>query len=83
MRIWITMGFVAVTLNAPTAQEMSNGQQEYLNSCAVCHGADGKGDGPLADELRKRPSDLTTLTRRNGGEFPTGGSSRRSMVAAS
>ncbi|WP_245436605.1 c-type cytochrome [Mesorhizobium tamadayense] len=49
---------------------MSNGQQEYLNSCAVCHGVDGKGDGPLADALRKRPSDLTTLTRRNGGEFP-------------
>src|ERR1041384_7326048 len=29
-----------------------------------------KGDGPLGDELLKRPSDLTRLSRRNGGEFP-------------
>ncbi len=70
MRFWTTMVLLALTLSAAAAQEMSNRQQEYLNSCAVCHGVDGKGDGPLADELRKRPSDLTTLTMRNGGEFP-------------
>ncbi|TIT94289.1 MAG: cytochrome c, partial [Mesorhizobium sp.] len=70
MRFWTTIGLLALTLTAAAAQEMSNGQQEYLNSCAVCHGVDGKGDRPLADELRKRPADLTTLTRRNGGEFP-------------
>ena len=28
------------------AEEMSYGQAEYLNSCAVCHGVEGKGDGP-------------------------------------
>ncbi|WFP78312.1 c-type cytochrome [Mesorhizobium sp. WSM4906] len=70
MRFWMTMGLLALTLSAAAAQEMSNGEQEYLNSCAVCHGVDGKGDGPMADVLRKRPADLTTLTRRNGGEFP-------------
>ncbi|TIU30498.1 MAG: cytochrome c [Mesorhizobium sp.] len=70
MRFWITAGFAALTLSAAAAQQMSNGEQEYLNSCAVCHGVDGKGDGPLADALRKRPADLTTLTSRNGGEFP-------------
>ncbi|WFP65038.1 c-type cytochrome [Mesorhizobium sp. WSM4904] len=70
MRFWTTMGLLALTLSAAAAQEMSNGEQEYLNSCAVCHGVDGKGDGPMADVLRKRPADLTTLTRRNGGEFP-------------
>ncbi|TIS30781.1 MAG: cytochrome C, partial [Mesorhizobium sp.] len=32
------MGFAALTLSVSAAQEMSNGQQEYLNSCAVCHG---------------------------------------------
>lgn len=52
------------------AQEMSYGQAEFLNSCAVCHGAEGEGDGPLADELVKRPSDLTRLAENNGGEFP-------------
>lgn len=52
------------------AQEMTYGQAEFLNSCAVCHGTSGEGDGPLADELVKRPSDLTRLAENNGGEFP-------------
>lgn len=70
MRFGTTMGLLALTLSTAAAQQMSNGQQEYLNSCAVCHGVDGRGDGPMADVLRKRPANLTTLTRRNGGEFP-------------
>ncbi|BCG90966.1 hypothetical protein MesoLj113c_70760 [Mesorhizobium sp. 113-3-9] len=70
MRFGTTMGFLALTLSTAAAQQMSNGQQEYLNSCAVCHGVDGSGDGPMADVLRKRPANLTTLTSRNGGEFP-------------
>ena len=49
---------------------MSYGQAEYLNSCAVCHGVDGKGNGPLRDLLMKRPADLTRLSKRNGGTFP-------------
>jgi mono/diheme cytochrome c family protein len=51
-------------------QDMSYGQAEYLNSCAVCHGQDGKGDGPLVDELMKRPADLTRLAEKNDGRFP-------------
>lgn len=51
-------------------QEMEYGELEYLNSCAVCHGADGRGHGPLAPELRTRPADLTLLSKRNGDRFP-------------
>jgi putative copper resistance protein D len=29
------------------------------SGCAICHGAGGYGDGPLADELRPKPADLT------------------------
>lgn len=62
---------VIVAVGSPAAaQQMDYGEAEYLNSCAVCHGFYGKGDGPLADELRKKPADLTTLSSRNGGEFP-------------
>lgn len=58
------------TFAAAGAQEMEYGQAEFLNSCAVCHGEYGKGDGPLADEIVKRPADLTKLSEKNGGEFP-------------
>jgi mono/diheme cytochrome c family protein len=60
----------SVAWNAAVAQEMSYGEAEYLNSCAVCHGSDAKGDGPLTDVLMKRPPDLTRLSERNGGRFP-------------
>lgn len=46
------------------------GRQEYATSCANCHGPLGKGDGVLARHLVKAPTDLTTLSRRNGGVFP-------------
>jgi mono/diheme cytochrome c family protein len=49
---------------------MSYGEAEYLNSCAACHGTEGKGDGPMGDVLMKRPADLTRLKRDNRGEFP-------------
>ncbi len=36
----------------------------------MCHGTDAKGSGPAADALKKRPADLTQLSRKNGGTFP-------------
>lgn len=70
MKSLIAAAFAIVACGTAAAQEMSYGEAEYLNSCAVCHGAEGKGDGPLADELLKRPADLTRLAERNGGTFP-------------
>lgn len=46
------------------------GKQMYKDYCAACHGSDGKGRGPVAAVLSKPPSDLTMLTKRNGGTFP-------------
>lgn len=46
------------------------GKQEFLENCAVCHGNDGKGKGPYLEFLQRSPTDLTTLTKRNGGVFP-------------
>jgi len=39
--------------------------------CASCHGREGKGDGPVASALNRRPPDLTSIARRNSGRFPT------------
>ena len=61
--------FLAVGLSAG-AQEMTYGQAEFLNSCAACHGTDGRGDGPMAEVLNTPPADLTRIAERNGGSFP-------------
>jgi mono/diheme cytochrome c family protein len=47
-----------------------SGQQMYATYCAVCHGVDGTGSGRAAPALKTPPSDLTALSRRNGGVFP-------------
>ena len=47
----------------------SDGGSIYHTYCASCHGKEAKGDGPLADNLRIRPPDLTLLAKRNKGEF--------------
>lgn len=46
------------------------GSYTYRTYCASCHGAKGKGDGPLAESLRIRPPDLTQLAKRNDGNYP-------------
>ena len=47
-----------------------NGVDLFKEYCAVCHGNDARGDGPAADALKKRPADLTQLSRKNNGTFP-------------
>ncbi|HKF46436.1 MAG TPA: c-type cytochrome [Terracidiphilus sp.] len=42
----------------------------YTNYCAACHGADGRGHGPLAGALSSSPTDLTTLAKTHGGRYP-------------
>ena len=53
------------------AQQAPTGADEFRMSCAVCHGSDGRGDGPLAKLMTVRPADLTLLAQRNNGEFPS------------
>lgn len=46
------------------------GKREFQANCAVCHGAQGKGDGPYAGMGTQRVPDLTVLAKANGGVFP-------------
>jgi len=48
---------------------VERGANTYRVHCAVCHGKSGEGNGPLADQLRFAPPDLTRLARRNKGRF--------------
>ena len=66
-------GFNAQSWAQPPAPQQNDvGKAEYQNSCAACHGIDGKGTGPVADALTPRPADLTKMAKKNGGVFPVG-----------
>lgn len=54
----------------PNPAAAGKGETAYRRYCASCHGATGKGDGSIAGELRTAPSDLTLISKRNGGQFP-------------
>ncbi len=66
----------ALCTAAPTWAQTSEeklaaaGREEYLQYCASCHGPEGKGNGPLAEDLRTAPADLTHIAARHGGVFP-------------
>lgn len=41
------------------AADMAKAKQVFLDKCAKCHGESGKGDGPKAKTLKKKPADYT------------------------
>ena len=63
----------ASTPRRAAAQEqvvLTSGKLEYQQYCTTCHGADGKGNGPMADLWKKPPANLTLLSKKNKGQFP-------------
>ena len=44
---------------SPGPQSIAAGQAIYTVRCLPCHGATGKGDGPIGQTLIPRPADLT------------------------
>ena len=54
------------TASAPTAE----GAELYRLHCAGCHGAAGRGDGPVAPLMAVTVPDLTRIAARRGGRFP-------------
>jgi len=58
---------VVIPVNKTTP---TSGKLMYANYCASCHGIDGRGHGPVANELKTPPTDLTMQSRNNHGKFP-------------
>ena len=56
--------------HADEAPDLS-GAELYQVFCASCHGKQAHGDGPVAKSLRPTVPDLTRISVRNGGVFPT------------
>lgn len=57
---------LAVLTNAAFARparageaNLANGKEQYQTHCASCHGKEGKGDGPDAEDLDPKPADHT------------------------
>lgn len=65
---------LVVPVGAVFAQQQDaaeTGRQQFDDKCVVCHGSSGTGDGVLAASLKQQPADLTRISERNGGTFPT------------
>jgi len=61
-----TIKHVPIATTSPVS-----GKDMFTAYCAVCHGPDGKGAGPAASALKTPPTDLTVLSKNNGGKFPS------------
>lgn len=63
-RLSVTALLLIAAVNAsagpPAAYE---GRRLFVSYCLLCHGPDGKGDGPLAKAMKITPADLTTTVR--------------------
>jgi len=71
----LLIGSVAVAGMAQTKSPRKliaslDGKDLYMSYCASCHGADGKGNGPVAAALKSPMPDLTTIQKRRGGKYP-------------
>lgn len=70
---FICAGVAALSIAACAPEEMpqaSEGRDLFIENCAVCHSANGKGNGPMAGAVDGAPADLTVISANNGGTFP-------------
>jgi mono/diheme cytochrome c family protein len=68
--VWTSRLRAHVGDRADSQQATFVGSDLFRTYCASCHGTGARGDGPLAEMLKKRPADLTVFARNNGGAFP-------------
>jgi len=54
----------------PENKQVTTGSEVYRTYCATCHGSSGRGDGPLAASMNRKPANLVEIAKRNGGVFP-------------
>jgi mono/diheme cytochrome c family protein len=65
-RVWRFQAGLQAGVGAPARAAVERGKATFQESCAPCHGGGGKGNGPAADAMKQRPTNLTTLARQKG-----------------
>ncbi|WP_092149620.1 MULTISPECIES: cytochrome c [unclassified Pseudomonas] len=55
-----SLGLLSLIQTSLAFADNANGKNLYLQRCAMCHGADIKGTGPLAHKSNPPAPDLTT-----------------------
>lgn len=70
LAVVFVIGSATVT-SAGESSAIEHGADLFQQYCASCHGRGGYGDGPVGRSLMVEPADLTRISARNGGEFPT------------
>jgi mono/diheme cytochrome c family protein len=54
------LSVLSLAQTSPSLADNSNGKNLFVQRCAMCHGADIKGTGPLAHKSNPPTPDLTT-----------------------
>ncbi|MEW6291698.1 MAG: c-type cytochrome [Pseudomonadota bacterium] len=70
LKICVSVLMLLFGMTAFGAGKLDIGKIEYEQSCANCHGMDGKGKGSIAQTFQLSVPDITTMAKRNGGVFP-------------
>ncbi len=68
--LWLGMVVAGWASSALAATELEEGERLYRVHCQACHGREGKGDGPMLDQLEIQPPDLTAIAPGPEGDFP-------------
>jgi mono/diheme cytochrome c family protein len=59
MTVILFWGSILLWPGCGKAAEYEQGKNLYDNRCQICHGADGKGNGPASSSFTPRPVNLT------------------------
>jgi len=70
IHIMMALTLIVVSVPEATADPLDvkppdayEGRRLYVSYCQLCHGTDGRGDGPLAKAMKISPADLNTTVR--------------------
>ena len=62
-------GTAQTPANPAATASVERGRVMFEQHCAACHGRGGKGDGPAASTMTRKPTNVTLMQKRHGAFF--------------